>query len=109
MELIMIVISFIISLMVSSIIIYFATKLFAETEGFGTAILAAFIGAIIYALISIILGTGFIASIIGGLAWLFALGSLYKMGWIKSFFVAIIIWIFTAIISWILPTLIGPL
>ena len=102
-------IGFIISLVISSIIIYIATKLFGEKEGFGTAVLAAFIGAIIFALVSYFLGAGWIASIIGGLAWLIALGSLYDMGWIKSFVVAVIIWVFAAIVSLVLPTIAGPL
>lgn len=102
-------ISFLISLVISAVIIYIATKLFGEVEGFGTALLAAFLGAIIFALVSYFLGAGWIASIIGGLTWLIALGSLYNMGWIKSFVVAVIIWVFAAIVSLVLPTIAGPL
>ena len=102
-------ISFLISLVISAVIIYIATKLFGEVEGFGTALLAAFLGAIIFALVSYFLGAGWIASIIGGLTWLIALGSLYNMGWIKSFVVALVIWIFAAIVSLVLPTIAGPL
>ena len=40
---------FLVSLVISAIIIYVVTKIFGEKEGFGTAILTAFIGAIIYA------------------------------------------------------------
>ncbi|MDD5086755.1 MAG: hypothetical protein PHV16_03290 [Candidatus Nanoarchaeia archaeon] len=101
-------IGFLISLIISAIIIYLAAKLFGEKEGFGTAILAAFIGAIIFAIVSYFLG-GWIASVIGGIAWLIALGSLYKMGWLKAFVVAVVIWIFAAIVSWVLPTIAGPL
>lgn len=99
---------FFISLIISAIIIYLATKLMGEEEEFGTAVLTAFIGAIIFALVSYFLGVGLVASLVGGLAWLLALGSLYKMGWLKSFAVSIIIWIFAAIVSWFLPTLAGP-
>ena len=100
---------FLISLVISAIIIYFAAKMLGEKEGFGTAIFAAFIGAIIFALVSYFLGVGWIASVIGGIAWLIALGMLYKMGWLKSFVVAVVIWIFAAIVSWVLPTIAGPL
>ncbi len=102
-------ISFLISLVISAVIIYIATQLFGEVEGFGTALLAAFLGAIIFALVSYFLGAGWIASIIGGLTWLIALGSLYNMGWIKSFVIAVVIWIFAAIVSLVLPTIAGPL
>lgn len=102
-------IGFLISLVISAIIVYLATKLFGEEEGFGTAILTAFIGAVIFALASYFLGAGWIASLIGGIAWLIALGSLYNIGWLKALAVAVVIWIFAAIVSLMLPTLSGPL
>ena len=105
------VIVFLISLMISAIIIYFVTKTFGEKEGFGTAVLAAFIGAIIYATTYFFLRPelGWLASLIGGIAWLIALGVLYGISWLKALGIAIIIWIIAAVVSFILPTVIGPL
>jgi hypothetical protein len=100
---------FLISLIVSAVVIFVATKMFGEQEGFGTAILTALIGAIIYACAHYFLGGGIIASVIGGVAWLIALGSLYKIGWVKSLLVAIVIWVFAAVVSYVLPTVTGPL
>lgn len=104
-----VLIGFLISLGISAIIIYLATKLLGEKEGFGTAILAALVGAIIFAVVSHFLGVGLVASLVGGIAWLIALGSLYKIGWLKSFAIAVIIWIFTAILSLVLPRILQPL
>lgn len=104
-----VIIGFLISLVISGVIIYLATKLFGEKEGFGTAILAAFIGAIIYAIAAYFLGVGWIAALIGGIAWLIALGSLYSIGWLKSLAIAVVIWIFATIVSLVLPTVTGPL
>lgn len=103
-----VLIGFLISLIISAIIIYLAAKLFGERETFGTAILAALIGAIIFTIVTYFLG-GWIASVIGGIAWLIALSNLYNMGWLKAIFVAMVIWIFAGIVSWILPTIAGPL
>jgi hypothetical protein len=100
-----VLIGFMISLVVSGVIIYLAAKLFGEKEGFGTAILAAFIGAIIFALVSYLIGIGWIAALIGGIAWLIALSSLYNIGWLKSLGIAIVIWVFAIIVSWVLPNL----
>lgn len=100
---------FLISLIVSAIIIYFATKLFGEEEGFGTALLTAVIGAILFTLATYFLGFGWIATIIGGIAWLIALGSLYGIGWIKALIIAVVIWVFALIIGLVLPTVAGPL
>jgi hypothetical protein len=113
-----IAILFVISLIISAIIIYIVTKIFGETEGFGTALLAAFVGAIIYTAVYYIFGSipelvGFkwAASIVGGLGWLIALRFLYTIGWLKALGLAIIIWIISAIVGYFLPTLAttGPL
>lgn len=104
-----ILVGFLISLLVSGLIIYLVTKLLGEREGFGTAILTALTGSIIFALVSYFLGTGWIAVLLGGIAWLIALGTLYNMGWLKSLLVAFIVWIFANFVNLILPTIGGPL
>lgn len=101
-------IGFLVSLAISTIIIYVITKLFGETEGLSTALGAAFIGALIYGITYYFIGSGLWASVFAGVAWLIALGSLYKMGWLKSFVVAAVIWIGASIVSYVLPTLQGP-
>ena len=105
------IIVFVISLVISAIIIYVVTKLFGEKEGFGTALLTAFIGAIIYAATYYFLQPelGWLASLIGGIAWLIAIGFLYSIGWLKALGIALIVWIIAAIVSFFLPTMIGPL
>jgi len=103
------VVFFIVSLIISAIIIYVVTKLLGEKEGMGTAVLAALAGAIIYALAYFFLGQGLLAALIGGFVWLLALGSLYSMGWLKALAVAVIVWIVAAIVGVVLPTVLGPL
>lgn len=105
------IILFIVSLFVSAIIIYIVTKILGEKEGFGSALLAAFVGAIIYAATYYFLKPelGWAASILGGIAWLVALRALYNIGWLKALLIAIIVWIIAAIVGLILPTAIGPL
>jgi hypothetical protein len=109
MALLGLLLGFLASLVISAIVIYLAAKLLGEKEGFGTAIMAAFIGAVIFSLVSYFIGMGWIASLIGGIAWLIALGSLYNMGWIKSAIVTVVIWLFAGIVSMGLPTIAGPL
>ncbi len=100
---------FLVSLIVSAIIIFAVTKLFGEREGIGTALLAALVGAIIYALAYYFLGQGLLAALVGGFAWLLALGSLYNMGWLKALVVAVVVWIVAAVVGFLLPTAMGPL
>ncbi len=108
MDVSIVVLNFVISMIASTIIIYIVTKLLGEKEGLGTAILAALIGAIIYTGAYFFLGTGLLAAVIGGIAWLIALGSLYKIGWLKALMIAVIVWIVITILSF-LPTVAGPL
>jgi len=103
-----VLIGFIISLAISTIIIYIVSKMFEEKEGVGTALLAAFIGSVIYALSYYFIG-GLLASVIGGIGWLVAISALYNTGLLKSLGMAILIWVFAAVISFFLPTLVGPL
>jgi hypothetical protein len=105
------IIVFLLSLVISALIIYVVKKIFGEKEGFGTALLAAFIGAIIYAAAYYFLRPelGWLASLIGGIAWLIALRFLYSIGWLKALGLAIIIWIIAVIVSFFLPTVTGPL
>lgn len=100
---------FVVGLIISAIIIYVVTKLAGEKEGFGTAVAAALIGALIYALAYVVLNHGLLAAVIGGFFWWLALSRLYNMGMLKALGVAIIVWIMALIVGFILPTTIGPL
>jgi hypothetical protein len=103
MGLILVLIGFLISLIVSAIIIYFVAALFGENEGAGTALVAAFIGAIIYGLAYFFLGNGLLAAVLGGIGWVIALGSLYDIGWLKAGVIAVVIWLVATVVSWFLP------
>jgi hypothetical protein len=103
------VVYFIIGLIISSIIIFIVTKLFGEKEGIKTAFVTAIIGSIIYGITYFLFGSGLLAAIVGGIAWLLSLKWLYRIGWLKSIVVAVIIWVITSIVGILLPTAPGPL
>lgn len=103
------VVHFIIGLIISSIIIFIVTKLFGEKEGIKTAFVTAIIGSIIYGITYFLFGSGLLAAIVGGIAWLLSLKWLYRIRWLKSIVVAVIIWVITSIVGILLPTAPGPL
>jgi uncharacterized membrane protein YvlD (DUF360 family) len=103
------IITFLIGLVISTIIIFIATRLFGERESVKIAFITAVIGAVIYTVIYYLLGNGLVAAIVGGIVWLMSLKWLYKMGWLKSILVAVIIWIIASIVGVLLPTASGPL
>jgi len=67
------------------------------------------LGAIIFAIVSYFIGIGWVAALVGGIAWLIALGSMYGIGWLKSFIIAVVIWIFAVIVNIVFPINAGPL
>ena len=67
---------FVLSVVVSAIIIYVAAKLFGQKEGLGKAVLSAVIGAVIYGAAYFFIGEHILASVIGGIVWLLALKGL---------------------------------
>lgn len=103
------VITFIVGLIISTIIIFIVTKIFGEKEGIKTAFVTAIIGSIIYGITYFLVGNGLLAAIVGGISWLLSLKWLYRIGWIKSIIIAVVIWIITSIVGILLPTAPGPL
>jgi hypothetical protein len=106
---IMSIISFIVALIVSTVIIYLVAKLFKQKEGIGRAFATALIGTIVYSIIYFIFGQGWIAAIVGGFVWLLALRWLYDIGWLRALGIAVIVWIAATIIGFLIPTVPGPL
>lgn len=100
---------FIISLAISTVIIYIVTRLFGQKEGVGRAFAAAIVGTVVYSLAYFFLGTGWIAAIIGGIVWLLALRALYDIGWLRALGIAVIVWIAATVVGVLLPTAPGPL
>ncbi len=99
--------SFVVALVISTIIIYAITKFFGEREGIVTALIAALAGSAIYTVVSYFTG-GLLAAFIAGIAWLLALQFLYSIGWIKSLVIAVIVWVVASVVGWFLPTVSGP-
>ena len=103
------VLAFLIGLMVSTLVIYLVSALIGAKKGLKTAFITAIIGSIIYAIAYFLLGNGTIAAILGGIAWLIALKTGYKIGWLHALVMAIVIWILTSVVGLILPTAPGPI
>ena len=103
------IIFFLVGLVISTVVIYLVTLLLGRRRSIKLAIFTAVIGSIVYGIAYILLGNGFLSAVLGGIAWLLALKSIYRMSWLKALIVAVIIWIITTAISTFLPTAIEPL
>jgi len=103
------VIIFIIGLLVSTLVIYLVTSITRHRRSIKLALFTAIIGSIVYGIVYLWLGNGFLSAVLGGIAWLLALKAIYHMGWLKALIIAVSIWIITSIIGVLLPTATGPL
>jgi hypothetical protein len=103
------IIIFLVGLLISTVVIYLITFILGQRRGIKLALFAAIVGSIVYGITYAIFGNGFLSAVLGGIAWLLALKTIYRMGWLKSLIVAVIVWIITTAIGSLLPTAIGPL
>jgi hypothetical protein len=83
--------TFIVGLVVSTIIICVTTKLFGQKEGIGRAFVTALIDTLIYFVAYYIFGNGLISSLVGGIIWLIALKVFYNIEWFKAFMIAVVV------------------
>ncbi len=97
--------SFVVALIISTVIIYYIAKFFGAKDSLTTAVLAALIGTAVYTLFYYVLGQGLPAAFIAGIVWLLALQKLYTIGWMRALIIAVFIWIVTSIAGWFLPVL----
>jgi Na+/melibiose symporter-like transporter len=97
--------SFIVALIISTVIIYYIAKFFGAKDSLSTAVLAALIGTAVYTLFYYVLGQGLLPAFIAGIVWLLALQKLYTIGWFRALIIAVFIWIVTSVIGWFLPVL----
>ena len=102
---------FVIGLVISTIIIFIITKLFGERTNIGKAFITAVIGALVWVIVYYFFGYGLLATVEGGIAWLFALRGVYGLSWTRAAIIAVIIWIVSYFVSVALnlPTAPGPL
>jgi hypothetical protein len=103
------IILFLVGLLISTVVIYLVTFVLGQRRSIKLALFTAIIGSIVYGVSYALMGNGFLSAVLGGIAWLLALKTIYRMSWLKALIVAVIVWIITAFIGSLLPTAIGPL
>ena len=97
--------TFVVALIISTVIIYYVAKFFGAEDSLTTAVLAALIGTSMYTIFYYVLGQGRLPAFIAGIVWLLALQKLYTIGWSRALIIAVFIWIVTSAVGWFLPVL----
>lgn len=96
---------FLVSWLVSAVIIHLVVNWMEERKwGFGTAMATSLVGAIVFTVFHMILSS--LGTILGVLAWLWILRTMYDISWGKAIAVAILVYIISAVLGLIgIPTL----
>lgn len=103
------IILFFIGLLISTLVIYIVTSITRHRRSIKLALFTAIIGSIVYGIVYLWLGNGFLSAILGGIAWLLALKTIYRMGWLKALIIAASIWIITSFVDVLFPSATAPL
>ncbi|HJR85162.1 MAG TPA: hypothetical protein VJ772_07320 [Nitrososphaeraceae archaeon] len=102
---------FVIGLVISTVIIFAVTALFRGRPNIGKAFITALVGTLVWVVTYYLFGHGLLATVVGGIVWLFALRGIYGLSWTRSAIIAVIIWIVSYFVTVALglPTTTGPL
>ena len=103
------VVRFLVGLLISTLVIYIVTFFMRQRRSVKLALFAAIIGSIVYYISYVAFKDAFLSAFLGGIAWLIALKTIYRMGWLKALIIAVAIWIITTFVSNWLPRAIGTL
>ena len=97
--------TFVVALIISTVIIYYIAKFFGAKDSLSTAVLAALVGTAVYTIFYYVLGQGLLPAFIAGIVWLLVLQKLYTIGWLRALLIAVVIWIVTSVVGLFLPVL----
>lgn len=97
--------TFVVALIISTVIIYYVAGFFGAKDSLTTALLAALVGTAVYAVIYYVIGQGLVAAFVAGIVWLLALQKLYTIGWFRALVIAVFIWIVTSVAGLFMPVL----
>lgn len=102
---------FVIGLVISTVIIFAVTALFRGRPNIGKAFITALVGTLVWVVTYYLFGHGLLATVVGGIVWLFGLRGIYGLSWTRSAIIAVIIWIVSYFVTVALglPTTTGPL
>lgn len=97
---------FLVNLVIGGIGIYAGATLVTGEEDFGYAIMTALLGAIVWAVVSFLVGwIVILGPILTLLAWIWVINSRYEGGWVNAALIGIFAWLAVLVTLIILSTL----
>lgn len=93
------IVAFVVSLLVGALGIYLGALLIVDINDYSYAIVVAFVGAVVWALVSFFFGWfPLLGPVVTLLAWMGTIKSLYPGGWSEAALIGFIAWVSSMII-----------
>lgn len=98
------VVVFVISLLVGALGIHFGARLLIDRDvGYGRAVVAAFVGALVWALVNFFVGwLPVVGPLLALLAWVGVINATYPGGWGSAAGIGLVAWIAVQVILYVL-------
>lgn len=93
------IIILLVHLFMLTLIIYLVTSLLGKRRSMKLALFTSIVGLIVYWIANYLWTNTLVSAFLGGIAWLVALKTVYRMGWIKALIVAVGILIITYVVT----------
>ena len=93
------IIILLVHLFMLTLIIYLVTSLLGKRRSMKLALFTSIVGLIVYWIANYLWTNTLVSAFLGGIAWLVALKTVYRMGWIKALLVAVGILIITYVVT----------
>ena len=101
------IIIFLVHLLILMLIIYLVTLLLGKRRSMKLALFTSIVGLIVYWIANSLWTNSLVSAFLGGISWLVALKTIYRMGWIRALIVAVGILIISYIVVTELPRALG--
>lgn len=98
------IVSFVVALLVGGLAIYIAANVIAGVDDFSHAVVTAFIGAVAWAIGSLIPLVGTLVALV---AWIWVIKWRYPGGWKDAAIIGLVAWVSALVIIFILDTVLG--
>ena len=99
-------VTFVVSMLVGALGIYLGASLIVDVEDYSYAIMVAFVGALVWAIVSFFFGWfPLLGPAITLLAWVGAIKSLYPGGWVDAALIGFVAWVASIIILAVLAVI----
>ena len=99
-----VIVSFVVALLIGGLAIYVSARVVADVDDYSYAVITAFVGAIAWAIGSLV---PLIGSVIALIAWIWVIKWRYPGGWIAAILIGAVAWVAALVVLFLLNGIFG--